>query len=137
MKSPDGRFEVFQHNYGEIRMGSPLFGQLEIRGSKFGIVAGEFAEPVAFSPDSRFLAAAELSATGSGPAGRVVVFDFQRGISIVVFCFTGLARRLAWEQDGILTVTTWSHLGGEDTRRVWKPPPPPPPKQSFWQRLLR
>ena len=137
MKSSDNRFEVVQHNYDEIRMGSPLFGQLEIRGSSFGILPGEFAEPVAFSPDSRFLAAAELVTTIPGPAGRVVVFDFQRGVPIIVHSFTGLARRFSWEPDGALTATTWSHLAGEDTRRVWSPPPPQPPKQSWWKRIFQ
>ena len=135
--SPDGRFEVVQHNYEEIRMGSPLFGQLEIRGSSFGTVSGQFAEPVAFSSDSRFLAAAELVATTPGPAGRVVVFDFQRGVPIIVYSFTGLARHFRWEPDGILTATTWSHLAGEDTRRVWSPLPAQPAKRSWWKRLFQ
>ena len=137
MKSPDGRFEVLQHNYDEIRMGSPLFGQLEILGSSFATVSGQFAEPVAFSPDSRFLAAAELVSTTPNPAGRVVVFDFHRGVPIIVFAFTGLARRFTWEPEGVLTVTTWTHLGGEDTRRVWSPPPAQLPKPSWWKRLFQ
>jgi hypothetical protein len=137
MKSPDGRFEVIQHNYSEVRMGSPLFGCIEIRGSSFGTVPGEFAEPVAFSPDSRFLAAAKLVATIPDPAGRVVVFDFERAVPIIVFAFTGLATRLAWDPDGALAVTTWSLLGGEETRRVWSPPPPQPPKHSWWKRIFQ
>jgi hypothetical protein len=122
MKSPDGRFEVVQHNYDEVRMGSPLFGQLEIRGSRFGMVSGQFAEPVAFSPDSRYLAAAEPISTIPNPCGRVIVFDFERGVPIIVLAFTGLARRFVWESDGSLRITTWTHIGGEDTRRVWAPP---------------
>ena len=135
MKSPDGRFEVIKHDYQEVRMGSPLFGRLEILGSRFGTLAGEFAEPVSFSPDSRFLAAAELVSTSSNPVGRVVVLDFDRGILVIVHSFTGLARRFNWESDGSLAVTIWSHLGSEDTRRIWSPPPPQP--QSLWNRLLR
>jgi hypothetical protein len=137
MKSPDGRFEVLKHNYDEVRMGSPLFGQIEIRGSTFGILPGEFAEPLAFSPDSRFLAAAELAGTNPGPAGRVVVFDFQRGVSIIVHSFTGLARGFTWEPDGVLSVTIWNHLAGEDTRRIWSPPPAQPPKQAWWRHLFQ
>jgi len=135
--SPDGRFEVVQQNYQEIRMGSPLFGQLEIRGSTFGTVPGQFAEPLAFSPDSRFLAAAELVVTTPDPAGRVVVFDFQRGVPIIVHSFSGLARRFTWGPDSVLTVTTWSHLAGEDIRRIWLPPPPQPPNQSWWKRFFQ
>src|SRR5258708_8227042 len=100
MKSPDGRFEVIQHNYGEVRMGSPLFGRIEIRGSSFGTVPGEFAEPVAFSPDSRFLASAELVTTIPNPEGRVVVFDFERGVPIIVFASTRLASRFTCDPDG-------------------------------------
>jgi hypothetical protein len=137
MKSPDGRFEVVQHQYDDIRMGSPLFGQLQIQGSSFGTMPGQFAEPVAFSPDSRFLAAAELVPTTPGPAGRVVVFDFQRGVPIIVHSFTGLARRFRWEPDDTLTATTWSHLAGEDTRRVWSPPPLQPAKRSWWKHLFQ
>ena len=117
-------------------MGSPLFGQLEIRGSTFGTLSGEFAEPVAFSADSRFLAAAELVPTTPEPKGRVLVYDFERRVSIIVHAFTGLARRFTWEAEGSLSVTTWSRLGGEESRRIWSPASSLSSKQSWWRRFL-
>jgi hypothetical protein len=30
MTSPNGKFEVVTHDYGEVRMGSPEFGHIDI-----------------------------------------------------------------------------------------------------------
>ena len=133
MKSPDGRYEAVRHQMQEIRMGSPHFGQLEIVGSSFGTVDGEFAEPIAFSDDSRFLAAAELVGA-SAPSGRVVVFELARGAQRIVLSFRGLLQKIGWEPDGTLVVTTWSKNGGEDTRRPWRAPVPK--EEGWWQRLF-
>ena len=133
LKSPDGRYEAIQRHFDEIRMGSPQFAQLEIRGSIFGVVPGLFAEPVAFSPDSRFLATAEFAGT-SDPCGRVVVFDFERQRRIMVYAFTGFARAFAWQPDGALVLTWWRHLHGEQSLGVWRPPIPR--KKHWWERLF-
>jgi hypothetical protein len=134
LKSPDGRFEAIQRNFDEVRMGSPQFARLEISGSPFGAVPGYFAEPIAFSPDSRFLAAAELGEVTPDPQGRVTVFDFDRNRQIMVHAFTGFATGFAWDADGTLTVTTWRHLRGEESRRVWRAPGPQ--TKSWWERLF-
>jgi hypothetical protein len=134
LKSPDGRFEAIQRKFDEVRMGSPQFAHLEIRGSSFGSVPGQFAEPIAFSPDSRFLAAAELGDTTPDPQGRVVVFDFERERQIMVHAFTGFATAFSWLDDGTLSVATWRHLHGEQTRTVWRAPAPQ--AKGWWKRLF-
>ena len=130
VKSPDGRYEVIRRHYHEIRMGSPLFGELKISGSRLRTVPGRFAEPVAFSPDSRFLAAVELTNTAPGPEGRVIVFDLRRGVRHNACSFKGLARSFAWETGNLLNATTWSHDDGEQSSEVWSPPPEKSSNQS-------
>lgn len=135
IKSPDARYEAVQRSFDEIRMGSPQFCRLEIRGSRFGEVPGYFAEPLAFSSDSRFLAAAELGDVTPDPQGRVIVFDFARARQIMVHAFTGFATGFTWTDDGTLTVTTWRHLHGEQARAIWRAPAPQ--KKYWWERLFR
>ena len=53
MRSPNGKFEVFKINYTEVRMGSPLFGSLDIIGSPVKLGERWFGEPMCFSPDSK------------------------------------------------------------------------------------
>jgi hypothetical protein len=134
LKSPDGRYEAVQDNFDEIRMGSPQFCRLEIRGSAFGVAAGRFAEPIAFSPDSRFLAGAELGDVVPDPRGRVIVFDFDRNRRIMVHAFTGFATGFTWDDDGTLSVTTWRHLFGEQSRTVWRAPALR--RKHWWERLF-
>lgn len=135
LKSPDGRYEAVQDNFDEIRMGSPQFCRLEIRGSAFGAVPGYFAEPIAFSPDSRFLAGAELGDVVPNPQGRVTVFDFDRNRQIMVHAFTGFATGFTWNDEGTLSVTTWRHLYGEQSRAVWRAPASQ--KKPWWERLFQ
>jgi hypothetical protein len=114
MKSPNGQYEVVQQDYGEVRMGSPLFGRIEIRGASINTSGQEFGEPMAFSPDSRFLAAEQLVGTNPNPHTRAVVFDIERRCQIIVHDQNpGFVRRFSWSLEGLLTITTWSHLAGE------------------------
>ena len=127
MKSPNGKYEVALNDYGEIRMGSPEFGRIEIRGASFDTSAKEFGVPMAFSFDSRFLATEELVGTVPGPHTRVLVFDFERQRQIFVHDQnSGFVRRLSWSPDGLLTIVTWSHLSGE-REHSWQSPAPQPP----------
>jgi len=103
MKSPNGQYNVILHNYGEVRMGSPSFGRIEIQGSSFNTNNQEFGEPMAFSPDSRFLAAEQLVNTMPGPHTRAIVFDFEKKRQIIVHNQNpGLLRRFSWSADGLL-----------------------------------
>ena len=134
MTSPNGQYEVVKHDYGEIRMGSPEFGRIEIRGASFDTNGREFGEPMAFSPDSRFLATVQLVGTVPGPHTRAVIFDFERRGQIIVHDQNpGFVRHFAWSPDGLLTMVTWSHVHGE--REVtWQAPPRQP--RSFWGRIF-
>jgi hypothetical protein len=102
--------------------------------SSFGILPGYFAEPIAFSPDSRFLAAAELGDVVPQPQGRVIVFDFERKRQIMVHAFTGFATGFSWHDNDTLNITTWRHLHGEQSRTVWRAPAPQ--KKHWWERLF-
>jgi hypothetical protein len=134
MKSPDGQYEVATHDYGEVRMGSPEFGRIEIRGAGFSTDGREFGAPMAFSPDSRFLAVEELVGTVPDPHTRAIVFDFDRQREVIVHDQNpGFMRRFVWSQDGLLTIITWSHLAGE-RERTWHAPPPK--ARGFWQRIF-
>ena len=85
MNSPDGQREVATSNYFEVRMGSPLFGSIEVRGGLAATAGRLFGEAMSFSADSRFLAIEEyLSTSGTGPHTRVVVFDLAAGTDVVV-----------------------------------------------------
>lgn len=122
MISPNGRYEVVMYDYGEIRMGSPEFGRIEIRGASFETSDRTFGVPMAFSPDSRFLATVELISTVPGPHARAVVFDFERKRQIIVHDLNpGFVRRCNWSLEGLLTIFTWSHLAG-DREHAWQAP---------------
>src|SRR5262245_12096154 len=104
MTSPDGQYEVVMHDYSEVRMGSPEFGSIEIRGAALD-TSGEFGVAMAFSPDSRFLATEQLVGTVPGPHTRAVVFDFERRRRIIVHDQNpGCIRRFSWSLDGLLSV---------------------------------
>jgi hypothetical protein len=122
MKSPNGQYNLLKADFKEIRMGSPLFGTIELRGSRVD-TQGSFGEPMAFSPDSKFLAVEHLvDATASGPHVQVVVLELQSQRRLVVHDQNpGLVRRFEWTADGALTITVWSHLAGEN-EIVWRPP---------------
>lgn len=134
MISPDGKFEVAMHDYGEVRMGSPRFGRIEIRGAHFSTGGREFGEAMSFSPDSRFLAVEELVGTVPDPHTRVVVFDFERRRQVIVHDQNpGFVRRFAWSSEGLLTIFTWAHLVGE-REHTWQAPPPRP--RNFLKRIF-
>ena len=76
MNSHDGKFEVLCSDYGEVRMGSPEFGNIEIRGLKRRFEGRLFGRAMAFSPDSPFFAIAELA--NAGPKRGHVVSRYYR-----------------------------------------------------------
>jgi hypothetical protein len=134
MKSPNGQYEVVKHDFGEVRMGSPLFGRIEIHGASFDMGNKEFGEPMAFSPDSRFLVTEQLFSTVPDPHTRAVVFDFEQKRQIIVHDQNpGLLRRFTWSSDGLLTIVSWTHLVGE-REHTWQAPPPQP--QGFLKKIF-
>ena len=134
MMAPNGKYEVATHDFREVGMGSPLFGKIEIRGAQFDTNSQEFREAMSFSPDSRFLASAQLVGAVPSPHSRVVVFDFERKRQIIVHDQNpGLVRRLGWSPSGRLTISTWANLLGEQ-EHFWQLPAPQP--RGFWKRLF-
>jgi len=134
MKSPNGQYEVVTHDFGEVRMGSPLFGRIKIRGATFDTGSQEFGEPMAFSADSRFLATEQLVSSVPDPHTRAIVFDLERNRQIIVHDQNpGLLRRFNWSPDGLLTVVSWAHSVGE-REHSWHAPPPQP--QGFWKKIF-
>lgn len=120
-------------DFGEVRMGSPEFGRIEIRGALLD-TSGEFGVPMAFSHDSRFLATEQLVDTVPGPHTRVVVFDLDRQARIIVHDQnSGFVRQFDWSADSVLSFVTWSHQAGEH-QHSWRAPAPRP--QSLMQRIF-
>lgn len=123
MTSPDGKFEALCTNYEEVRMGSPLFGGIEIRGLKRQFEDRLFGEDMAFSPDSQLLAIAELVDAGrNGPISRVVVIELNKGHEYIATpSASGLIRSVTWKPEGKLSIVHWQHACGE-TCLSWAPP---------------
>jgi hypothetical protein len=116
MKSPNGLREVIRSDYSEIRMGSPLFGQLTVRGGE--AITGDllYGEAMAFSVDSRYLAVSQLVVAPSitEPHTRVMVFDLDLGASTAVHDQNpGFIKSLGWSPDGTLTIHAWSRAAGD------------------------
>jgi hypothetical protein len=107
----------------EVRMGSPLFGSIEVRGLKRRFDGRQFSEAMAFSLDSRFFAIAELVDCGrDGPTSRVVVLDLPANREFVATpSAPGLIRTVTWNRDGALSIVHWQHPYGETTL-TWSPP---------------
>jgi hypothetical protein len=137
MKSPDGRFEVVCSDYGEIRMGSPEFGSIQIVGSSFSPKGRSFGDAMSFSPDSRYLAISEL-VEAAHPSSRVIVFDRKRKIEWIVFARDpGLIKKVEWISPEEMKILSWSHLHG-DEYSSWKAPKEEPemnskPLWKFWK----
>jgi len=55
--SPNGVYSVKLHDdFGEIGMGSPIYGTLTLQGAQRNLPDGFYGETILFSPDSRFVA---------------------------------------------------------------------------------
>jgi len=107
----------------EVRMGSPLFGTIEVHGLKKKFDGRLFGEAMAFSPDSCYLAIAELTDGGrNGPVSRVVVIELSSGDELIASPITpGLIRKISWVNSATLSIVRWAHPFGESTI-VWTAP---------------
>jgi hypothetical protein len=125
MKSPDGRRQVIKSDYTELRMGSPRFGSITVKGGKALTSGRTFGESMAFSGDSRYLAIEEFVGTtrDHGPHTRALVFDLDRSREYTAHDEPGgLIRELRWEADGSLSVVAWAHPAGQvEHRSIWRP----------------
>ena len=134
--SPDGKYSVEQHeDFGEIGMGSPLFGHITINGTDARLSDGFYGEPVVFSPDSRFVALEELVET-SPFRTRLVVVELPKGkMHLVRLQPRGTVTPLRWDGDRKLIYIEWS-VGLPREQGEWIAPEPEQAKKSifsFWK----
>ena len=121
VKSPDSRFEIRVFEKTEYRMGSPQYGRVDILNSPCDTEGYSLGEILAFSPDSRFLAIDELVSWRRHPHTRVIVFELAAGNEFVAHEQTpGIITSLSWNNDGSLSITTFSEEFGERLRK-WSP----------------
>jgi hypothetical protein len=101
MKSPDNKYEVQKIDYNEVRMGSPLFGSLKVKGSPVNLKGRLFGEPMCISPDSKYLAVQELNIGKDGsPNTKLVLIDLAIGNEITVRHLSGgFINPLSWESN--------------------------------------
>ena len=121
IQSPDGRYSVEKHDYGEIGMGSPRFGRITIHGAKGQPPGRLYGEAVVFSPDSRFVALEELFETTPFRTKLVVVELPQCKVFTVRIQVRGTATPLRWESPTRLVFATWS-LGSSGGTETWDAP---------------
>ena len=90
MRSPDNKYEVQKIDYNEVRMGSPLFGSLKLKGSPVDLNERLFGEPMCISSDSKYLAVQELIiGQGNSPNTKLVVINLETGKEITVRNLSG------------------------------------------------
>ena len=124
MRSPDGNIEVVRKkNFSKSE--KTWCGWIEIPGHEFLLRGRKFSDPMVFSPNSRFLALTEFTATDH-QMSRVVVLDFLTERQIIVrdekserIEETEVVTSLRWADDSTLRIGTAS---GDLVERVhtWK-----------------
>jgi hypothetical protein len=122
MRSPNGKIEIVKtRDLVEPGKGAWV-GMIEIPGSNFRVANRAFSEPIAFSADSRFLAATELFSddTHYDGSSRVIVFDFTNRKEIIVYTEKqGSIESLRWTDTTSLCIGAHSHLFGA-REHTWK-----------------
>ena len=122
MHSPNGKIEVVRHSTGTYRGAPNWSGSIEIPGRSFKLAKRSFYDPMAFSTDSRFLAATESFSNGVSydNSSRVVVFDFEKSKEIIVYTEAqGGIEEILWS-DSLLLIKARSNVHGPREHR-WKP----------------
>src|SRR6266542_4973137 len=131
IQSLDAKFSLERHeDFGEIGMGTPLFGHLTIRGTEGQLPDRLYGEAVVFSPDSRFVALEELFETTPFRTKLIVVELPRCKVITVRVQPQGRATPVRWATPSRLVYTTWS-VGAAAETLEWDAPPPPPKKKGF------
>ncbi len=132
ISSPDGKYAVEQQeDFGEIGMGSPLFGHITIHGAEGHLPDREYGEAVVFSPDSRFVALEELFETAPFRTKLVVVELPRCKIFTVRVQLQGRATPVNWATPSRLVYRTWAVGLGSETLE-WEAPPLDPQKRGIF-----
>ena len=93
--SPNGLYSVKLHDdFGEIGMGSPIYGTLTLQGAQGNLPHGPYGETILVSPDSRFVAVERLSSAR----------PYQTQLLVVEFPRSGAKLRLAANTDSLIPV---------------------------------
>jgi hypothetical protein len=122
IQSPDAKYSVELHeDFGEIGMGSPLFGHITIRGTEGQLPDRLYGETVVFSPDSRFVALEELFGTSPFRTKLVVVELPRCTVFTVRVQPQGRATPVRWATLSRLVYTTWS-VGVAQETLEWEAP---------------
>jgi len=128
MRSPDGNIEVVRKKNFAPPDVAKWSGWIEIPGRQFPLRGRRFTDPMVFSPDSRFLALTELTATDQQMC-RVVVLDFLTERQIIVYDekserIEDMASitSLLWTDDATLRIGTFagSDFSQGERTQIWK-----------------
>jgi hypothetical protein len=131
IQSPDAKYSVERHDdFGEIGMGSPLFGHVTIRGTEGQLPERLYGEAAVFSPDSRFVALEELFETTPFRTKLVVVELPRCKVFTVRVPPQGRATPVRWASPSRLVYTTGS-VGAAAETLEWDAPPPTAKKKGF------
>ena len=119
--SPDGKIKVVRHFSGHFAS-RDFAGSIDIPGWDFQTENRLFVEPMVFSRNSRYLAAAEV-VTNLGSydsSARVVVFDFQQKKEWFVFTDESASiESLEWTADSLQMRVVSARLGQHE--ELWTP----------------
>lgn len=133
IQSSDGKYAIEQQDdFGEIGMGSPLFGHITIRGAEGQVPDRLYGEAAVFSSDSRFVALEELLETRPFRTKLIVIELPRCKIFTVCVLPQGRATPVRWATPTRLVYATWS-VGVARETQEWDAPPPTPEKKGLFR----
>jgi|SRR5688572_16659750 len=120
--SPNGLYSVTLHDdFGEIGMGSPIYGTLTLQGAQGNLPGGLYGETILFSPDSRFLALEKLSNPRPFQT-QLIIVQFPRGLIITAAAPSeGRVIPEKWLSAKTLVYSSW-RLGQSNCLLEWSSP---------------
>ena len=122
--SPNGVYSVKLHaDFGEIGMGSPIYGTLTLQGVQGNLPEGLYGETILFSPDSRYVALEKLSNPRPFQT-QLIIVEFPRGLIITAAAPSkGRVTPVKWLSAKTLVYSSW-RLGESNSFLEWSAPDP-------------
>jgi hypothetical protein len=112
---------MLHDNFGEICMGSPIYGTLTVQGAQGNLPDGLYGETILFSPDSRFLALEKLSNPRPFRT-QLIIVEFPRGLIITAAAPSeGRVAPAKWLSAKTLVYSSW-RLGDTNCLLEWSSP---------------